>query len=207
MRDASEDEVKHLLDRWKRGDRDDSAWYRLLCGPMRRAAWRGIQRMIGRPPNDDDVGEVVHEAFIEFLGCGPRNVRSPVGLAARIAFRRGQDFGRKLNRRLEFPDSDAVVAESERDPPPGPEDEFLEAERAAERERMRTWALECMSGLTAGQAEVVRATILGQQNISDWAHEKGKKYQAADQQRKRALMTLLRCVKAKLETEGGDHVV
>jgi DNA-directed RNA polymerase specialized sigma24 family protein len=217
MGTTSEGEVGHLLDRWKQGDRDDGGWYRTLRGPMRRAAWRGIQRMTGRRPPDEDVDEVLHDAFLEFLDRDPSEITSPIGLAKSIAYRRGQDRGRRLNRSREFPDSESIEAESDQrqgrvipvmqDPLPGPEDALLEAERADEQERLLKLTLECLDGLPPGQAEVVRATILRQKNMSDWAHEKGKSYTAADEQRKRALQALQRCVEARMGEEGGDHVV
>lgn len=72
MRDASDEAVGQLLDRWKRGDRDVSAWNRLLRGPMRRGAWRGIQRMTGQPPNEgDDVA--MAEASSEMERNGMRS--------------------------------------------------------------------------------------------------------------------------------------
>jgi hypothetical protein len=74
MRYAPDEAVDQLLDCWKRGDRDDEAWYRLLSGPMRRGSWQGIQRMTGQPPNDDDVGEVVYNAFKEFLELDPARI-------------------------------------------------------------------------------------------------------------------------------------
>jgi hypothetical protein len=144
MEAVSEDVAGHLLDRWRGGDQDETGWFRLLRAPMTRAAWGGIQRMTGHPPNDDDVGEVVYKAFREFVALDPTGITSPVGLACRIAFRRGQDMGRALNRRREFPDSDAVAVERDRDPPPTPEDQVLEAERAAGRERMQAFALEAV---------------------------------------------------------------
>ena len=214
MYTASEDDGNDLLDRWRRGDRDDSAWFRLLRRPMTVAAGRGIRRMTGRPANDGDVGEAVYKAFQEFIDCDPDNVTTPVGLAVQIAYRRGQDVGRALNQIREFPDSELGVR-LERDPrisltsdrPRHPEDELLKAEQAMERERLAELALGCVEQLLAGQRDVVRATILGDMSLSDWANEGGKSYQAADQQRKRALAALMKCVKGNAWRGGGDHVV
>lgn len=217
MEEASDDEVGHLLDRWRQGTRDDAGWFRVLRVPMRRAAWRGIQYMTGHPPSDVDVDEALYEAFTEFIRRDPNTVTSPVGLARAIAFRRGQDLGRSLNKDREFLDSDEINTEDDSSPDrprvifqgsvPGPEDVVLAAEDEEEKEEVLGIARECLEQLPVGQAEVVRATILGQQNISDWAHDQGKSYQAADQQRNRALSALRRCIAEKRQEKGGDHVV
>ena len=178
---------------------------------MTRAARRGIQGMTGRPPREDDVDSAVHDAFIEFLDKDPGPITTPIGLAYQVAFRRGQDMGRSLNRRKEFPNSEVVDGDEKAGgmrlligAPASPEDEVMEAERAADQERWAALARQCVEELPTGQMEVLTATILDQQSLSDWAVEKEKSYQAADQQRNRALKTLERCVKEKL-AKGGGH--
>lgn len=203
MTDLSEDEVGLLLERWREGDRDDYAWFALLREPMRRAARAGIQRMTGKPPDLRDVDDALAKAFWEFLEKDSKRIHSPLGLAVRIAFRRGQDMGRSINHRKEFPGSDQPEIMNATGPALDPEEEVVEAE---EKERVLRLARDCLRELSEGQVEVIKATVLGQQNLSDWANETGKSYQAADQQRNRALKALRRCVQSKLDKEGGGHV-
>jgi DNA-directed RNA polymerase specialized sigma24 family protein len=153
--------------------------------------------MTGSRPTSEDVEEAVFTAFKEFLERDPKQVENPIGLAVTIASRRGLDVGRRLNRHLEFPDTDAVTAEGHDRTALDPEDELIEAERAAERERLYQLAVECIEELPRGQAEVVKATLLREQELSDWANNQGKSYQAAHKQRTKALESLLRCVESK----------
>jgi DNA-directed RNA polymerase specialized sigma24 family protein len=208
MGEMPDDELDWLHDRWRRGDRDDRALFVELRGPMRRSAGAAIRRMTGYRPNPDDVDDAVVTAFRELLARDPQEIKTLVGLAARIALRRGQDVGRRLNRAREFPDTEVVEAEADDRTAADPEDEVLAAERAAERERIYVLAVECFAGLRPGQAEVVEATVLRGQGLADWAQQQGKSYQAAHKQRNKALDALLRCVNAKRRDlrEGGDHV-
>jgi DNA-directed RNA polymerase specialized sigma24 family protein len=207
MGEMPDDELDWLHDRWRRGDRDDRALFVELRGPMRRAANAGIRRMTSSRPNAEDVDEAVLVAFRELLGRDPHEIHTLVGLAARMALRRGQDIGRRLNRRRELPDIDAIGADAHDRAALDPEDELLEAERAADRELLYRLALECVAALVPGQAEVVEATVLRGQELADWAKQKRKSYQAAHKQRSKALHALLRCVNAKRHDlrEGGGH--
>jgi DNA-directed RNA polymerase specialized sigma24 family protein len=208
MGDVPEDAVGRLHDRWRRGDRDDRAWFEVLRGPMTRAASAAIRRMTGHRPDARDVDEAVFTAFKEFLELDSEAISEPVGLAATISYRRGQDAGRRHNRNREFPNTDEVMAESDDRTALDPEAEVLEAERAAEREHVYQLAMECIGDLPQGQAEVVKATILEERDLSDWAHENGKSYQAAHKQRTKALEALRVCVKSKQDErgKGGDDV-
>jgi DNA-directed RNA polymerase specialized sigma24 family protein len=203
-----EDEIDDAHDRWRRGDRDERALYVALRAPMRRAAGGAIRRMTGARARPDDVDDAVYAAFQELLARDPTEIRTLVGLAATIARRRGQDVGRRLNRAREFPDTDAVEAGAEDRTAFDPEEEVLEVEQAAERERIYAMAVACIEGLRSGQAEVVEATVLRGQQLAEWAHQQGKSYQAAHKQRSKALDALLRCVRSKQHDlrKGGDHV-
>jgi len=201
MGEVPDDEVRRLHDLWRRGDRDDRAWLGVLREPMTRAARAAIRRISASRPTSEDVEEAVFAAFKEFLERDPKQVENPIGLAVTISSRRGLDIGRRLNRHLEFPDTDVVAAEGHDRTALDPEDELIEAERAAERERLYRFAVECIKELPRGQAEVVKATLLREQELSDWAHEQGKSYQAAHKQRTKALESLLRCVESKRD----DH--
>jgi RNA polymerase sigma factor (sigma-70 family) len=208
MGEMPEDPVAQLLDRWRRGDRDDRAWLIALRRPMTRAAWAAIQRVTGGRPRAEDVEEAVFTAFKEFLERDPNRTEKPIGLAVTIATRRGLDVGRKLNRHREFPNTEIVTAEGHDRTALNPEDEVVEAERAEEREKLYRIAFECLKRLSPGQAEVIKATILQDQNLSDWANEQGKSYQAAHKQRTKALTALLGCVTSRLDEHGmgGDQV-
>jgi DNA-directed RNA polymerase specialized sigma24 family protein len=208
------DEPDCLLDRWQGGERDDRALFVVLREPMRRAAAGGIRRMTGARANDEDVDDAVLMAFTELTRQDPAGISTLTGLASRMAWRRGQDVGRRLNRARELPDTDAVHAMATRHradggrTAPDPEEEVLEAERFAERELVLRLALACVEELPPGQAEVVTATVLRSQELTSWADEQGKSYQAAHKQRAKALRALIRCVNARRhhdEGAGGQH--
>jgi DNA-directed RNA polymerase specialized sigma24 family protein len=202
MGKVAPDEIEWLHDRWQRGDRDDRALFVELRGPMRRHAAAAIRRMTGARAHPDDVDEALVAAFTELLARDPGEITTLAGFASRIAWRRGQDVGRRRNRAREFPDSDAIAAQADDRTALDPEAELLEAERAAERERLLRVALRCVERLPPGQAEVVEATVLRDQGLSDWAGQQGKSYQAAHKQRGKALAALRRCVNAQ---EGDGH--
>ncbi len=201
------DDIEHLHERWREGDRDDLGLFAALRGLMRRRAAAGIRKITGERANDQDVDEAVFRAFHELLEQDPSQIMRLAGLAATIAYRRGLDVGKGLNRAREFPSDESVVGRA--DPvDPLPEDLVLEAEEAADRERLFRLAMECMDGLPPGQAEVIRATVLQSCELSDWAAEQGKSYQAAHKQLMKGLKALRTCVESKKDTNvgGGDHV-
>lgn len=204
MGEVPEDEAE-LRERWRQGERDDRALFALLCDPMRRRARQAISRTTGTRPNSDDVDEAVSKAFLELLNKDPTGINTLVGLGASIAYRRGQDVGRRLNREREFPADNTQVADATAS---NPEEEVLQAERAAEEEHVHRLVRECIEELPSGQAAVVRATILERQQLSDWAHENGKTPQAAGKQRTKALMALRTCVESRRTSSGagGDRL-
>lgn len=200
MANGSDDEIERLHDQWRAGKLDDLAWFKALRDPITRGARAGIHRMTGATPQTADVDDAVFRAFEEFFRSDPNQIRKPLGLARRIAFRRGQDVGRRLNRIREFESDEEDALAGVPDPmATDPEDEVMAVERAAHLVVLTKVGLECLEQLPPGQAEVVRATVMGDQELSDWANEKGKSYQAADQQRDRALAALVRCVESKLD--------
>jgi DNA-directed RNA polymerase specialized sigma24 family protein len=212
MGDVARDETDWLHDRWRDGDRDDRALFLVLREPMRRAAAGAIRRMTGAAANAEDVDEALVVAFTELVRRDPGEIGTLEGLACRIAWRRGQDVGRRLNRAREFPDLDVLSATSVADrtvTAVDPEHEVLEAERFAEREVMFRLAMACVETLPRGQADVVEATVLRDQELGAWAQGQGKSYQAAHKQRAKALQALLRCVNARrrraARSGGTDH--
>lgn len=156
---------------------------------MTQAARQGLRRM-GVSPNEDDVAEVLYSAFIELERKGAESVaRSLVGFARKIAYHRGQDRGRKLNRERERQVVEEVSWERS-DLRVSPDEEEAEADREA----LRQLAIECMETLTDSQRDVVEATIMGAQTLSEWGLERGVTHQAASGMRDRAVQALKRCI-------------
>lgn len=196
-------DYEELLGAWRRGCVDRAALFAAVRGAMRHKARRGIRSITSDEPDPHVVEDVVYEAFVELERHDPSIVTSVVGLAAVIAYRRAQDAGRKIIREREgmrdmlatFP----VVAD--------PQYHEDDVRAAAEDEIHTRYALECMRNLTAEQRDVVRATIIGNETLSDWALRAGKTHQVASRQRQRAIAALRRCVKSKesRDHEGGNH--
>lgn len=200
-------DIERLHDRWRQGDRDDLGLFEAVRDLMRRRAASGIRKITGGRANDQDVDEALFGAFKQLLAQDPSQITTLTGLAGTIAYRRGLDVGKALNRAREFPGGELLVDSA--DPAaPLPEDYILDAEDAAEREHLVRLVMECIESLPPGQSEVIRATILRDQELSDWAAEQGKSYEAARKQRIKGLSALRACVESKKDTtmEGGDHV-
>lgn len=182
-----------LLGAWRRGSADRGDLYRTVRTPMYQRARQGIGSITSSDPHPQDVEDAVYNAFLELERRDPAEVVSIVGLAKMIAYRRGQDIGRKIIRVREqisvLMTDRAVTAELEfRD------DEVL---AAAEQEVLLGHALDCMGGLTEEQRDIVRATVMARESLSDWALRAGKTHQAASRQRARALESLRRCIESK----------
>jgi DNA-directed RNA polymerase specialized sigma24 family protein len=191
-----------VLGAWRQGRVERRGLFGAVRAPMRQAASQGIGSITASAPDPHDVDDAVTDAFLELERQDPALVRTLVGLARRIAFRRGQDVGRRIIRDREGMRELAVHLSVTADPQFQDEDVRV----AAELEVLIGRALECLKGLTEEQRDVVRATIMGSETLSDWALRAGKTYQAAGRQRTRALEALLRCVRAKgsLYRGGGD---
>jgi DNA-directed RNA polymerase specialized sigma24 family protein len=191
-----------VLGAWRQGLAERRGLFEAVRAPMRQAASQGIGSITASAPDPHDVDDVVADAFLELERQDPALVRSLVGFARRIAFRRGQDVGRKIIREREGMRELAVHLSVTADPQFHDEDVRL----AAEQEVLIGRALECLKGLTEEQRDVVRATIMGRETLSDWALRVGKAHQVASRQRARALKALLHCVRAKglLNRGGGD---
>ena len=70
--------------------------------------------------------------------------------------------------------------------------------RAAEEdERVLRMAEGCIERLTEEQRDLVTKTIMGQEQLSDWALRKGTSHQAASRQRRRAIEAIKRCIASK----------
>lgn len=194
----AEPDWDRLLDDWRAGRAQTGDLYAALRSPMYRAARQGIVSITSRRPDPQDVEDAVFTAFKELEQKDPVTVTSIVGLARRVAYRRGQDRGRTAIRRRE------QIERAAADPT------FIEATTVtekeiaveAERERVYEQAMRCLDELTADQAAVVRATVMGDEGLSDWAFRNGKSHQAASRQRDRALKALARCIEQGHEREG-----
>jgi DNA-directed RNA polymerase specialized sigma24 family protein len=179
------------LGAWRQDWRHDL--YLTVRAPMRQAASQGIASITSSRADPQDVENAVYNAFIELERQDLTNVISVVGLAKKIAYRRGQDTGRKIIREREQMHKlmiDLIVTDD-----PQFQDDDIRA--AAAREVLIGQALDCMEGLTEEQRDVVQATIMGHESLSDWASRTGKSHQAASRQRTRALEALHRCVQSK----------
>lgn len=188
---------KGLLGAWRQGGRRDL--YLAVRAPMRQAASRGIASITASRPDSQDVEDAVYDAFVELERQDLASVGSVVGLAKKIAYRRGQDTGRKIIRRREQMHN--MTIDLVRTVDPQFQDDDVRA--AAEQEVLIGCALDCMEALTEEQRDVVRATIMGHETLSDWALRNGKTHQAASRQRTRALEALHRCIQSKRSLNRG----
>jgi DNA-directed RNA polymerase specialized sigma24 family protein len=195
----TEPDWDRLLDEWRAGRAQTADLYRALRGPMYRAARQGVRSITAQRPDTQDVEDAVFTAFKELEQKDPATVTSIVGLARRIAYRRGQDRGRAAVRRRE------QIAQAMEDPTIVEAMAVTEQEVAAEAERERLYvrAAACLDELTPDQADVVRATVMGDEGLSDWAFRNEKSHQAASRQRDRALKALARCIERQQRDQEG----
>lgn len=185
---AVETDWERLLEDWRIGRAGTAELYVALRLPMYRSARQGVASITSRVPDSADVEDAVFTAFTELEKKDPKEVASIVGLARRMAFRRGQDQGRAAIRRRE------QLEEAFADPAFVEAATVTEKDVALEAERERTFeqAVACLDQLTGDQQDVIRATVMGRESLSDWAFRKGKSHQAASGQRDRALKALRR---------------
>lgn len=198
--DDVETELEALLENWRAGRASRTDLYLAVRAPMRQAARRGIGMITSSDPDTQGIEDVVWDAFLELERQDRATVRSVAGLAWRIAYRRGQDAGRRLIRRREqihLLTDRAVTSEIE----------FREEDvhAAACQEVLLDHLQDCMEALTDEQRDVIRATVMGRENVSNWAVRTSKTHQAASAQRRRAIESLRRCVELKRNrpTTGG----
>jgi len=196
MAPSPRDEIERLIAAWHAAGAAKEL-FEALRDPMRRAARRGIRRILAETPDDGDVDDVVFKAFTEFLDKDPSGIRkSPTGFACTIADRRGRDRARSIIREREQIQGNAwqidqmVITES---------DEAA----AAERERLFRYASECMEHLTSEQRDVIERTVQRQESLSDWVAARGTSYEAGRRLRERGLTALRRCIDGTLERERG----
>ena len=188
-----------LLADWRTGHAGTADLYRALRGPMYVAARQGVAFITAQGPDTEDVEEAVYNAFNGLMEKDPAAVMSVIGLAKVMARRRGMDAGRAAVRRRERVQ---LVA----DPPTEDCNNLYpveEVEREEERERVREKAMACMKNLTTAQRDVIQATVMGDEGLSNWAFRNKKSHQAAGRQRDRALEALRRCIDRGAEDHEG----
>lgn len=197
MMDESGTDADGLLQRWRQGQLDERGLYAAVRGPMYQAARSGISSITSSYPEPQDVEDAVYDAFVQLWAKGSAGVSSVTGLAKVIARRRGQDIGRRVVRERE------QIGELLTNPLAMAAVEFQDQDvRAAEEdERVLAMAEECIERLTEEQRDLVTKTIMGQEQLSDWALRKGTSHQAASRQRRRAIEAIKRCMAAKRSRE------
>lgn len=195
-----ETDDEKLLGAWRQGRAERHDLYLAVRAPMRQAASQGIASITASRPDLHDVEDALYDAFIELERQDPANVVSIAGLAKKIAYRRGQDAGRKIIRMREQI-HELVINLIITDDPQFQDDDVR---AAAAQEVLIGHALDCMEALTEEQRDVVQTTIMGHESLSDWALRAGKTHQAASRQRTRALRALQQCIESKgSSTRGG----
>jgi len=192
-----------LLLQWRQGRLDERVLYAAVRAPMYQAARSGIFSITSSDPDPQDVGEAVYQAFVELAKLDPADVSSVIGLAKVVARRRGQDIGRKVVRERE------QIKELLTNPLAMAAMEFHDQDvRAAEEdERVLVMAEECIERLTEEQRDLVTKTIMGQEQLSNWAMRKGTSHQAASRQRRRAIEAIKRCIASKRNRETAGREV
>lgn len=195
MRANGDDELVELMELWRASGASVEAMFGELRDPMRRAARRGIRRILARDPDECDVDDAVFTAFKIVLRQDPNEIkRSMLGFACTVAYRRGMDKARAIIREREQVKGHAwqlnqllVTAQDE--------------VREADREELLHRALDCMGSLTPEQRDVIDATLQRQESLSDWAARRGTTYEAGRRMLGRGLASLRRCVEAKRTAE------
>lgn len=188
-----ETEAGELLLRWRQGQLDEGALYEAVRGAMRRGARRGIASITSSDPDPRDVEDAVYDAFVQLRDMDPAGVSTVIGLARQVAYRRGQDIGRDIVRQRK--QDERLVA----DPLARAAAEFRDedARAAAQDEKVLAVAYGCFEHLTEEQRDLIKATIMGPESLSDWALRRGKSHQAASRQRMRGIKALKRCIDSK----------
>jgi len=191
--DESGTDGEGLLLRWRQGPLDEGVLYSAVREPMYQAARSGISSITSSSPDPQDLENAVYDAFVQLSAKDPAEVFSVTGLAKVIARRRGQDIGRRVVRERE------QIEELLTNPLAMAAAEFHDQDvRAAEEdEKVLAMARECIEHLTQEQRDLVTKTIMGQEQLSDWALRKGTSHQAASRQRRRAIEAIKRCIASK----------
>lgn len=194
--------AEHALADWRadRLSRDDL--YDHAYGALAQGVHRGFRAMMSTEPDDDEMQEVMVRAFLELSSKDPAEITSINGLVARIADLRARDYIRerisaeKRQRSIEEDRAwqmNLMLAE-------------LDGQKAELRGQLGDLAMDCLNALPREQRDVVDATIMGRETVSDWAHHRGKSHQAASKQRERALNALTRCLADKrAQLERGEE--
>lgn len=188
---AEADEPEHVLEQWRAGRANELALLAVVRDAMYQAARRSIWQMTGDRPDPQAVHEAVGKAFVELWAKDPAGIDNVVGLATRIADRRGRDQARK-----HISEQKKARALTEK---LGDQLLFGQLDEDAAQHRAERIAVtrDCLNALTEDQRVVIEQTLMNGVSMSDWAHEQGKSYEAARAQRQRGLDSVKRCLERK----------
>src|SRR3546814_12271424 len=99
MAPSPRDEIERLIAAWHAAGAAKEL-FEALRDPMRRAARRGIRRILAETPDEGDVDDVVFKAFPEFIDKDPSDIRrSPTRSACTIPDRPGREQATSASRR------------------------------------------------------------------------------------------------------------
>ena len=184
---------EQTLEDWRAGRLSRDDLYDHAYSAMFQGAKRGFAAMMAYQPHEHDVVEVVVTAFLELEQKDPNEVGSISGLARSIANMRARDF---VRRRIRQSDRDRSI-EEDRAFQLNAAFAELDALDEERRGRLGDLAFDCLRALPPKQREVVEATVLHDETLSDWARREQKTHQAASRQQGRALDSLRRCLDQK----------
>lgn len=171
------DDPDRLLRDAQAGDPDPAAIYRVVRRPMYLAVWRCLRPFHSYGGLSDD--DVVACAFDELMRGQLRGVKSLVGTARVIAYRRAVDLVRKRNKEEsrdcleDIEDDDRLAAELER------------------KEYLLDRAIELLEDLTKRQRFAVVETVMKRRSCTDVARRLGVSHQAVSKVRSKGLQHLL----------------
>jgi hypothetical protein len=172
-----------------------------VSGAMRQTARRGIRRTIRRAPAEHDVEEVVLRAFNELWAMDRTNLNSAAAMGCQIAYRRGQDRGKRILREQRNIQPTDVGHLPDHLPP-----DVLDEPRYAARMAILA---RCMEHLTVDQHAVISATVAGRLGeeplkLVEWVRSQDgtKTYEAWRRQRNRGVDSLRRCIEREEANAG-----
>ena len=185
--------AQQTLAEWRAGRLSRDDLYDHAYPAMRQGARRGFAIMMSSAPTAAELDEVTATAFLELERQDKTRVKSISGMAGSIAYRRAQDLVRK---RINATKNDLSVVD-DRAYEYRTEFADLDAAEAERRFELGDLAAECVQALPPEQRDVVQATVMADESLSDWARQRGKSHQAASRQKERALKAVTRCLAEK----------
>lgn len=166
---------------------------------MRAGARKGIRRVLRSVPSEHDVEEVVVQAFNELWRKDRSRVKSIMGMAYQIAYRRGFDRGGRVMREWRRTQTGDVEMLGAPDAASDRPDEVAATMAIVQR---------CKERLTTDQQEIISATVEGTIDgtmpLKEYAQHRGTSYEACRRMLNRGIAALRRCLEAALRTEKSD---